>query len=321
MNSGGAPKSTLVIERPLDVVRAQFFDVDHHVRDRVHHGTVLRWAQQRSAGERRVRQETSVLGRVVAEEFVIEEGSGGRWVKRFVEGPNVGGAYEALFAEERKVATRIDIEAKPPPKGFDNGLGKLSALGVQKALEKLLGDHRRALEGYEPGRVRGDVARVLRALREKTSPLLAREADEQRAIVSNLLEAATITAVCDDVADDVERHTLKAGAHALCFLDLDDPSVDKLVSGTRGAAVAEGVEGRCDKIGARLRKHGFVEVGLAFAALIAQVSHGVDARELAVLQRIGRAAGVPDSELAALVARIDSLLTSPTSIPPLPPAA
>ncbi|MGO8996437.1 MAG: hypothetical protein ACLQVI_24240 [Polyangiaceae bacterium] len=315
--SYGAPQATLVIERPVDVVRAQFFDVDHHIRDRVHPSVALRWSATRAPGEARVRQETNVLGRLVAEEFVIEEGEGGRWVKRFVDGPNVGGAYVASFAAERTVATRIEAEAKAPPKGFDNGLGKLSDLGVQKALEKLLGDHRRALEGYEPGRVRGDVSRVLRALREKTSPLLKREADEQRAIMSNLLEAATLTAIIDEVADDVERHTLKAGAQALCFLELDDAAVDKLVSSTRGAAVAEGVEGRCEKIGSRLRRHDFVEVGLAFATLIAQVSHGLDARELALLQRIARAAGLPDSELGALIARVDGLLSGPVAAPPL----
>lgn len=316
MSVGGAPRVTMVIERPLDVVRAQFFDVDHHVRDRVHQGMVLRWAQAQVPGERRVRQETSVLGRVVAEEFVIEERDGGRWVKRFVDGPNAGGEYIAFFGEERKVATRIEAEAKAPPKGFDNGLGKLSDLGVQKALERLLNDHKRALEGYEPGRVRGDVARVLRALRDKTSPLLAREASEQRAVVSNMLEAATLTAISDEIADDVERLAIKGAAQALCFLELDDAAVDTLVTSTRGAAVAEGVEGRCDKIGTRLRKHGFVEVGLAFAALVAQVSHGLDARELAVLQRIARTAGVPDPDLAKLIARVDQLLTAPASVAP-----
>jgi hypothetical protein len=312
-----------VIERPLDVVRAQFFDVDHLVRDRVRSGMVLRWAPERALGERRVRQETTVLGRTVIEEFVIETGAGESWVKRFVDGANVGGAYVALFSpagvpraslapegSPEWSGTRVEIEAQPPEKGFDNGLGKLSDLGVQKALERLLTDHKRALVGYEPGRVRGDVGRVLRALRDKTSPILAREPDEQRTIVSNLLEAAALTAICDDVADDVERHTMKGGARALCFLELDDQAIDKLVTSTRGAAVAEGIEARCDKIGLRLRKHGVVEAGLAFATLIAQVSHGVDARELALLQRIARAAGIADSDLAGLVARIDALLST-----------
>jgi len=35
-----------------------------------------------------------------------------------------------------------------------------------------------------------------------------------------------------------------------------------------------------------------------------------------VLQRIGRAAGVPDSELAALVTRVDAALTAPLTVPP-----
>jgi hypothetical protein len=316
MGVGAAPRSMTVIERAVDVVRAQFFDVDHHIRDRVHHGVVLRWAPVREPGERRVRQETNVLGRTVAEEFVIEERDGGRWVKRFVDGPNVGGEFVAFFGEERQAVTRVEVEANAPPKGFDNGLGKLSDLGVQKALEKLLGDHKRALEGYEPGRVRGDVARVLRALRDKATPLLAHGPESQRTIMSNLLEAATLTAISDEVADDVERHTIKAGAQALSVLELDDDAIDKLVTSTRGASVAEGIEARCDKIGTRLRKHGVIELGLAFAALIAQVSHGVDARELAVLQRIARTAGVADADLAKLVARVDQLLTSPVSVPP-----
>jgi hypothetical protein len=46
------------------------------------------------------------------------------------------------------------------------------------------------------------------------------------------------------------------------------------------------------------------------------VSHGVDARELAVLQRIARTAGVPDSELATLIGRVDGLLTAQAAAAP-----
>jgi tellurite resistance protein len=305
---GRAARAAIVIARPLDVVRAQFFDLDHHVRDGVHRGTSVRWTM-RPPGERRLKQETRVLGRVVAEEFVIED-DGGKWVKRFVEGPNVGGKYVVTFSSEQRSATRAEAEAQPPPKGFDNGLGKLSDLGVVKSLEKLLADHQRALEGYEPGRVRGDVDKVLKALRDLTTPIFSRDKAEQRAIVSNFLEAAAITAICDDEADDVERQTMKGVAKSLCFIELDDAAIDRIVKGTTDAANADGIEARCDKIGARLLKLGMSDLGVAVAALIAQVSHGVEARELAALQRIARAAGLEDARLSALITRMDAMLTT-----------
>ncbi len=301
-------RASLVIERPIDVVRAQFFDLDHHVREGVQRGTSLRWTL-RPPGERRLKQETRVLGRLVSEEFVIEEESG-KWVKRFVEGANAGGRYVVSFGTEARNATRADAEAQPPPKGFDNGLGKLSELGVVKSLEKLLTDHQRALEGYEPGRVRGDVDKVLKALRDLTTPIFAREKAEQRAIVSNFLEAAAITAIADDVADDVERQTMKGVARSLCFIELDDAAIDRIVKGTTDAASTDGIEARCDKIGARLLKLGMGDLGVAVAALIAQVSHGVEARELAALQRIARAAGLDDARLTALITRMDTMLTT-----------
>jgi tellurite resistance protein len=297
-----------VIDRPIDVVRAQFFDLDQHVREGLHHGATLKWTV-RPPGERRIKQETRVLGRVVLEEYVVEDDAG-RWVKRFVEGPNAGGGYVVTFSVDGRGATKVEAEAYPPTKGFDNGLGKLSDLGVQKALEKLVADHRRALEGYEPGRVRGDVDKVLKALHDLTAPIFARDKPEQKAIFSNFLEAAAVAAIADDVADEFERQTMKAVAKMLCFVDLDDATIDRIVKSTADASKAEGIESRCDKIGARLRKLGFGQLGVAVAALIAQVSHGVETRELAALQRIANAAAVPDSELTQIVTRIDAMLSA-----------
>ena len=299
-----------VIERPVAVVRAQFFDLDQHVREGLHRGTTLKWTL-RPPGERRIKQETRVLGRVVLEEYVVEEDDAGRWVRRFVEGPNAGGMYVVELAAQDQDRTRVEAAAVPPPKGFDNGLGKLSDLGVQKALEKVLADHRRALEGYEPGRVRGDVDKVLEALHDLTAPNFARDKAEQKAIFATFLEAAALAAIADDVADEFERQTMKAAGKKLCFADLDDATIDRIVKGTSEAAKAEGFEARCDKIGTRLRKLGFGQLGVAVAALIAQVSHGMETRELAALQRVANAAAVPDVELMQIVARIDAMLTAP----------
>lgn len=303
-----AARAAIVLDCAIDVVRAQFFDLDHHVRDGLHRGTTVRWTL-RPPGERRLKQETRVLNRVLTDVFVIEDDQGA-WVKRFVEGPNEGGRYVVSFAPHAMSATRVDAEAHAPPKGFDNGLGRLSDLGVQKSLEKLLADHQRALEGYEPGRVRGDVEKVLRSLRDLTTPIGARDRSEQKAIVSSFLKAAAIAAISDGVADEVERQTMQAVARTLCQVELDDATLATLVDGASQAASTDGLEVRCDRIGATLLALGVSDLGLAVAALIAQVSHGVEARELAALLRIAKAAGLDEPTLVALIGRIDAMLTT-----------
>lgn len=307
-----AARAAIVLDRAIDVVRAQFFDLDHHVRDGLHRGTTVRWTL-RPPGERRLKQETRVLNRVLTDVFVIEDDQGA-WVKRFVEGPNEGGRYVVSFAPHATSATRVDAEAHAPPKGFDNGLGRLSDLGVQKSLEKLLADHQRALEGYEPGRVRGDVEKVLRSLRDLTTPIGARDRSEQKAIVSSFLKAAAIAAISDGVADEVERQTMQAVARTLCQVELDDATLATLVDGASQAASTDGLEVRCDRIGATLLALGVSDLGLAVAALIAQVSHGVEARELAALLRIAKAAGLDEPTLVALIGRIDAMLTTASPV-------
>lgn len=153
--------------------------------------------------------------------------------------------------------------------------------------------------------------KVLQALHDLTAPIFTREKAEQKAIFASFLEAAALAAIADDVADEFERQTMKAAGKQLCFADLDDATIDRIVKGTSDAAKAEGFEARCEKIGARLRKLGFGQLGVAVAALIAQVSHGVDTKELASLQRIAGAAAVPDVELMQIVARIDAMLSAP----------
>src|SRR5258708_15612904 len=90
------------IAHPVDVVRAQFFDVDHHIRNRIHHGVTLEWNPPRGApspsGERRVRQEMKIMARSHVDEFVVEEDGAKRWVKRFVDGPNAGARFVATFS-------------------------------------------------------------------------------------------------------------------------------------------------------------------------------------------------------------------------------
>jgi hypothetical protein len=94
-------------------------------------------------------------------------------------------------------------------------------------------------------------------------------------------------------------------ARTLCFLELDRAAIDKMVQNVAAAAESEGIEQRCEKIAGRLAALGLGEVGLSVATLVAQVSHGVDAPELAVLGRLAGALGVEEGALTDVIHRID----------------
>ena len=206
-------------------------------------------------------------------------------------------------------STRVELTAHVGSMGYHAGLGKLSQLGLQKALEKTLEEHRRAIDGYQPGRARGAVKGVLEPMAGAVREARQR-ADGQnlRAVMTNLLEAACVVAVANGEVDDAERDVIREVAITLCDLELDAPAIDKMVENVAVAVAAEGIEQRCDKIAGRLAVLGLGEVGLGVATLVAQVSHGIDAPELAALSRIAAALGLGDDALTDVIHRVDRAL-------------
>ena len=301
--------ATLEIERPVAAVRAQFFDVDHHVRDKIYRGVRLRWAPPKVRGERRVRQGVKVLDRIHVEEFVIEEGDDASWVKRFVDGANAGTQFVANFFPQGDTTTLVQLHAFVGPNGFATGLGKLSPLGLDKALQKVLLDHKRAIEGYEEGHARGAVLDVIKSWADLTAKVSALDDKRRRGVIGAVLEAASTMAVADDEADPAERDAMNAAASAL-FGYVIAPDVEtRMVEHAAEASTTEGVEARCDRLGAKLKAMGFAELGLSVAVLVADVSGGLDIRELAALRRLASAAGFDDTYLARLIDRVDMALS------------
>jgi hypothetical protein len=303
-----AASATIEIKKPVATVRAHLFDLDHAIRAKIHHGVTLRWLPPEAPGERRIEQETKLMTRTHVDVLVIEEGEGGAWVKRFVEGPSKGTRIVGTVSEGSSGGARVRLEAFPGSVGYVGALGKLSQLGMEKSLQKTLEEHQRSLEGYEPGRARGAVRAVVGAMR--TSALFAASGEGQgRAVMTNLLEAACVVAVADEHADEAEREVIQEVARSLCFIELDATAVDRMVQNVARAVRADGIEQRCDKIGARLSSLGLAELGLRVAVLIAQVSHGIDAPELATLQRLATATGIGEVALRDLVHSIDQELS------------
>lgn len=297
--------ATMEFARSADTVRKEFLDVDHAVRDRIYHGAELSFVAPPKPGERRLRQTVKILGRTQQDDFVVEQGEGGTYVRRFVDGANVGVRFVGRFFDGGPHASKVQLASFVPESGYVSGLGKLSRLGMEKALEKILGDHKRALEGYQPQSARGTVNQVLAALKEIPSRLSALGEQERAAVVRSMIEGACLIAVCDATADDSERDALRAVVTALRRADPGDDEIDALIGTAFELAHDPGVAVRCDLIGKAMAAANVADLGLSVAALVALASRGVGDAELAAMQKIAAAAGVSEIALNGLIRRVD----------------
>lgn len=296
-------------ERPIAIVRALFFDVDNAIRAKIHRGLRFKWLERDASGARRIQQTTRVLDRMVVEELVIEEGPDGTWVKRYVEGANAGTHFVATFDANGPNATNVQLRAYVGKNGYALGLGKLSAVGLEKAMKKVLGEYKRALEGYEPGRARGAVTTVLSTWTDMTSKMAALDKPTRRAAISTLVETAWSIAAIDEPPDAAERDAMQAIVGVLWHTAIEKSAEERMVQAACDAIAKEGVAARCDVLGARLKALGFGELGVALAVLVAEVSRGLDSGELAALRRLAMAAGLDDAWLGATLKRVDSQLS------------
>jgi hypothetical protein len=296
-------------DRPVEEVRALFFDVDLAVRSKIHRGMRLQWTPPEASGPPRLRQHTRVLDKVQTEDVVIERGPGGVWVKRFLEGPNAGSRFEARLEPQGERATRATMEAYVGPNGFAQGLGKLSALGLEKAMKRLMGEYRLALQGYQPGRARGAVLAALSEAKIAARAMRALDDGRRKLLTATLLEAAWAIACVDEGPDEAERDAMRAIVASIWQATLSTEIEDRMMKAAVDAIARHGAEERCDALGKRLRASGFAELGISLAVLVAEVSHGLAPEELAALRRMAAAAGVDEPALMEIVKKTDEDLS------------
>lgn len=299
--------ATAEISAPLAIVREQFLDLDHHVREHIYHGHELTWAPKHPPEARRLRMVTRILGRNQDEDIVIDE-EDGCWVRRYVEGVNTGakiiGRFHALDGK-----TRVKLEAHVGPKGFVSGLGKLSKSGMEKALEKMLGEHQRAIEGYRSKKPRGSLGVVMTSLRELSGKLHAMPEDERMATIQTLLELGSLVAIADGYADEAEREALTRVLRELCRIELSSESMSQMIKSAHEVVKADGMDARCDVLGENLAALGIAPLGIEVAALVALVSHGLDLHEMSALTRVAEAAGMDEEQVDAIIGTIDRELS------------
>jgi hypothetical protein len=295
-------------ERPVADVRALLFDVELAVRSKIHRGVRLHWLPRQPDGTRRLWQQTHVLDWMQEEEVVIEEGPDGTWVKRFVDGPSLGSSFVATFEADGATRTRVELGAFLGPRGFAQGLGKMSPLGLEKSMKRLLGEYKRALEGYEPARTRDRVLAVVAQWADAKASMRAMDPAQRRAVTGTLIETAWSIAALDDEVDDAEKEALRAVVTGLWDTSYGEAIEERMTRAALGVIGKQGAQARCEALGAKLKAIGMVEHGVAIAVLVAEVSHGLDPAELLALKYLAAAASMEEAELLAIVRRTDEQL-------------
>jgi len=300
--------ATTELAAPIAIVRGQFFDLDQHVREHIYHGHELVFAPKYPPEARRLRMLTRILGRNQEEDFVIEEGDGGAWVRRYVEGVNTGAKVVAKLTEVDG-RTRVRLEGWVGTKGFVSGLGKLSKSGMEKFLEKMLAEHQRAIEGYKPAQPRGSLGVVMASLRELGAKLKAMSEEQRTSTIQTLLELGSIVAIADGEADEEERAALSRVLDELCNIKLPPASMAQMIQSAHDVVEADGIEARCELLGERLAALGIAALGIEVAALVSLVSHGLDLHEMSALALVAEAAGLPSDKLDDIIATVDRELS------------
>ena len=131
-----------------------------------------------------------------------------------------------------------------------------------------------------------------------------RQSDLFRASV----EAGYLTALADGTVDETERETMIRAIEILSVGAVIEWEVTALVDECRAKIDAEGAGKRAEAVGAELKALGQAEPGLLLAAIVARATNKIDKSEAEVLKAIGRAAGVPNDQVGAIVKRATGLL-------------
>ncbi len=117
-------------------------------------------------------------------------------------------------------------------------------------------------------------------------------------------EAAYLAATTDGELDDDERATLIKAIGVLSVGAVIEWEAEALLDECAERVEKTGAAKRATAVGAELKELGQPEAGLLFAAFVAQASGGIDKKEAALLQAIGKAAGITKPKVSAMLKKV-----------------
>jgi tellurite resistance protein len=112
------------------------------------------------------------------------------------------------------------------------------------------------------------------------------------------VEVGYLAAKADGTFDDAEKARIVDAVDILSKGVIIELEVDAIVE---EAEAADDVAARVTAIGTRLQELEQGDAGLLFGAFVAQASHGIDKTERKLLREVGRAAGLKDTRIRAIL--------------------
>jgi hypothetical protein len=305
--------ASLRIERPAEVVRHQYRDIDHHIRNNVHPDIHYQW-EPADPGQRKIRTTFRILGVPQYDVSELEDGEDGSFVIRYLEGSNAGMVLVHRFVAVGPDATEVELTADAPATLARKLLGPLFVAGARQVMRKALAEDKRDLEQglYEAGRAVGNIEHALSFMGPLAGgsfsfvrPLAERSAAGKRAV----LEATCLIAVADRTLepselDAIARLTQIIGAS-------DERSWIKARAGELAAVAASPqIVAEATRIGRELVAQGVGVEGITAAVVVALVSGGMTLGELELLRVLARVAGIPDGSLPAVMESAERALNA-----------
>lgn len=122
---------------------------------------------------------------------------------------------------------------------------------------------------------------------------------DQDAVFKLAVETGYLAAKADGSVDDEEKKRIVEAVDILSQGIVIELEVDAICDEVDSSD--DSADERIKSIGERLEKLGQGDAGLLFGAFVAQATHGIDKSERKVLREIGRAAGVGDRRIRAIL--------------------
>jgi hypothetical protein len=149
--------ASLRMEAPAALVRSQYRDIDHHIRNNVHPDISYRW-EPAGPGERKIRTTFRILGVPQSDVSLLEDAPDGSFVIRYLEGTNAGMVLVHEFVPLDDGSTEVRLSANAPATLARKLLGPLFKIGARRVMTKALREDKTDIEtgNYRPDNTAGN---------------------------------------------------------------------------------------------------------------------------------------------------------------------
>ena len=141
----------VTIAAPVELVRRQFGDIDHHARSHPHRG--VRFDVIDSTSEQTHYRQTSRVGPFrISQTLTLAHTATGPLVNTVTAGPFSGGTITFAIAFETADTTRVDARLSATTTGIEALIGRITRRRLQRTLAAALDEDRIDLESgkYQP---------------------------------------------------------------------------------------------------------------------------------------------------------------------------